>query len=151
MATFLSGGALIDIDGTLFVQLGLFFILFLILKGLVFRPMVALFEAREEAIDGARAEAKKMTKEAAQKGDAFEEQMRTVRTSAQEERDRLRQEGQKLERAMLDKAREETQKMLSESTAKLDSDAARLRGEIRTQVPGLARDVASKLLGREVA
>ena len=48
----LSSGPILDIDATLFVYLGVFLLLFLILRALVFRPMMALFDERERAIDG---------------------------------------------------------------------------------------------------
>ncbi|MBW2465395.1 MAG: ATP synthase F0 subunit B, partial [Deltaproteobacteria bacterium] len=104
----LSGGSILDLDGTIFVQLAIFFIAFFILRELVFKPMMTLFDAREEAIDGARKEAKAMEQEALDKGVTFDEEMRKVRLEAGEERDKLRGEGQRLEREMLDKVRSET-------------------------------------------
>ena len=46
----LSEGSIIDLDGTIWVQLGLFAVAFLLFRPLIFRPMVALFEAREKAL-----------------------------------------------------------------------------------------------------
>lgn len=146
----LAGGSIIDLDGTLFVHIVVFFVAFFILRSLVFKPMVSLFEAREEAIDGARAEARQMEKDAAKKADRFDEEMRQVRLEAGEERDKLRQEGLRLERTVLEKVRQETQQTLAAAEKRIEEEGARIRREIQTTVPGLARDMASKLLGREV-
>jgi F-type H+-transporting ATPase subunit b len=146
----LSGDNIIDFDGTLVVQLVIFFIAFFILRSLVFKPMIALLDARETSIEGARQEAKRMQKEAAEKGDAFEEEMRKLRVTAQAERDRLRQEGLRLERTVLEKVREETSKNLTDAQVRLDSERTRIRAEVQTNIPKLASEIASRLLGREV-
>ena len=146
----LAEGSIIDFDGTLIVHVVIFFVAFLMLRSLVFKPMVALFEAREEAIDGARAEARQMEKDAAKKADAFEEEMRQVRIQAGAERDKLRQEGLRLERTVLEKVRQETQQSIASAEKKLEQEAARVRKEIDATVPALAREMAAKMLGREV-
>ena len=51
------GGSPIDLDGSFFAQLAIFFAAFLILQHLVFRPVTALFDAREAAMEGAKADA----------------------------------------------------------------------------------------------
>ncbi|MFW5876695.1 MAG: ATP synthase F0 subunit B [Myxococcota bacterium] len=148
---FLLSGALIDLDGTLVVQLVLFFIAFGVLYPLVFKPMVAMFEAREEAIDGARAEARSKEQQAREKADKFEQEMHDIRVSASAERERLRQEGQKLERTILERVRQETQKQANEADERIQTEARRVRSDMESNIPQLARQIASKLLGREVA
>lgn len=147
----LSSGALIDLDGTIVVLAVVFFVTLFILRSVVFKPMIALFEAREQAIDGAKREARKMEGEARQAAEKFEEEMRGLRASATAERERLRQEGQRLERSILEKVRQETQKELSDAETRVQGEARRLRAEIDTTVPKLASQIAEKLLGREVA
>src|SRR5262245_39364120 len=110
LGALLSGGSIIDLDGTVFVQLAMFFIAFFLLRVLVFKPMLAVLDAREEAIDGAKELAKRLEVEVKEKQASFEAELRKVRGSSGEERDRLRAEGQELERKLLDKVRQETQK-----------------------------------------
>src|SRR5688500_3063399 len=64
MGVMLSGGSPVDLDGSLFVQLGIFFIAFFILRSLVFRPVMELFDARTAAMEGSREEAKRLETEA---------------------------------------------------------------------------------------
>jgi F-type H+-transporting ATPase subunit b len=147
----LSSGALIDLDGTMLVLAGVFFITLLVLRAFVFRPMIALFEAREEAIDGARAEARRMDAEARQAADKFDQEMRRLRATATTDRERLRQEGLRLERTILEKVQAETRKELTDAEARVQEEARRLRADIQMAVPKLAGQIAAKLLGREVA
>jgi F-type H+-transporting ATPase subunit b len=146
----LSEGSIIDLDGTIWIQLGLFGIAFFLLRPLVFRPMIGLFEARENAIEGSKLEALRLQDEAAAESEEFDEEMRRLRLQAGEERDRLRAEGKRLERTVLDRVREETDKQLAEADAQLATEAAKLRSEVQTSVPVLAKQIASKLLDREV-
>ena len=150
LTALLSEGSIIDLDGTIWVQLGLFGIAFFLYRPLIFRPMVALFEARENAIEGAKLEALRLQDEAAAETEEFEEEMRRLRLQAGEERDRLRAEGRRLERTVLDRVREETEKQLAEADARLAKEASKLRSELQVSVPNLARQIASKLLDREV-
>jgi F-type H+-transporting ATPase subunit b len=146
----LSGGSMIDLDGTFFVQLALFFVAFGVLHGLVFRPMIALFEAREEAIDGAKAEASRLSSEASGADKSFDDRLRDVRTKAGLERDRLKADGRELERSLLERVRVEIDASTAETEKQVATRALELRGELSRSVPTLAAQIASKLLEREV-
>jgi F-type H+-transporting ATPase subunit b len=150
LSTLLSGGSIVDLDGTVFVQLAMFFIAFVILYALVFKPMVALLEARESAIDGARDQAKLLEREVLEKQATFELELRKVRGTSGEERDRLRAEGQELERKLLERVRAETQTLQTEARARFEQEARVARSELVSQRGELAREIASRVLGREV-
>jgi F-type H+-transporting ATPase subunit b len=146
----LSEGSIIDLDGTIWIQLGLFAVAYFVFRPLIFRPMVALFEAREKAIEGSKLEALRLQDEASAESEEFDIEMRHLRLQAGEERDRLRAEGKRLERTVLDRVREETDRQLSEADAKLKIEATKLRAEIDQSVPLLAKQIASKMLNREI-
>ncbi|MET0342004.1 MAG: ATP synthase F0 subunit B [Polyangiales bacterium] len=150
LSALLSGGSIVDLDGTVFVQLAMFFVAFFILYALVFKPMVALLEAREAAIDGARDEAKLLEREVAEKQATFDLELRKVRGTSGEERDRLRAEGQELERKLLERVRAETQTLQTEARARFEQEARIARSELAAQRGELAREIASRVLGREV-
>ena len=142
---------MIDLDGSLLIQLLIFFVAFELLRRLVFRPMIALFDAREAAIDGAKREARSLETEAEEKLKAFETEMKKVRAEAAADRDSIRQDAQRLERELLAKARVEADGMLGDATAKMQSDAAAIRADMKKTVPALAGQIAEKLLGRKAA
>jgi len=150
LGVLLSGGSIIDLDGTVFVQLGMFFVAFLLLHALVFKPMVALLDAREQAIDGAKDEAKHLEQEVKDKQATFEGELRKVRGSAGEERERLRAEGLELERKLLESVRSETATLVREAGERLQTEAKRVRAELSQNQAELAREIASKVIGREV-
>jgi F-type H+-transporting ATPase subunit b len=144
------GGSVIDLDASIFIQLGIFFAAFFILKTLVFGPVMALFDAREAATTGAKQDALRMEEEAAQKRAHFEGELRKVRAAAAEDREKLRNEALKLARELTDKARFEANAAQKSAKARLDQEASGVRERALRDVPQLARDIASKLLGRSV-
>lgn len=150
LGALLSGGSIVDLDGTVFIQLAMFFVAFFVLYVLVFKPMVALLEAREHAIEGAKDEAKHLTSDVGAKQATFDAELRRVRGVSGEERDRLRAEGQELERTLLERVRVETQALVSDAKVRLESEARVARAELESQRPELARVIAGRVLGREV-
>lgn len=150
LSVFLSG-AIVDFDGTILIQLAIFFIAFFILRSFVFKPMIALFDAREAAIDGAKRQAREIESGADDKLKAFEAEMKKVKVEATAERDAIHKDALRLERELLDKARHDADAMMGEATAKMQSEATAIRGEMKTSIPALAGQIADKLLGRRAA
>ena len=150
LGVLLSGGSVIDLDGTLFIQLGIFFVAFLILKTLVFGPVMKLFDEREAAIGGARAQAEEMQTGARDKRDHFEGELRKVRQAATVAREKLRADGRVLARELTEKARAQSVETLAAAKTRLEGEAALARQKARAEVPALARQIAEKLLDRSV-
>lgn len=146
----LSGGSMIDLDGTFFVQIGIFFVAFLVLRGLVFSPVMALFDARDAAIGGARQAARDMEHEAEQSRAKLENDLKAVRQAANAERENVRTEAQRLAREQTERARADAEQLLTDARVKLDHEGAQVRTQMKSLVPALASQIASKLLGREV-
>lgn len=147
----LLSGALIDLDATFLLQLGIFFVLFGVLYGFLFKPLLAVFDEREKAIDGAKHAARDLEVSADEKFKKFEAEMKKVRVEANAERDRMHQDGLGLERELLAKSRTEADKALKDAEATLAREAAEVRNEMKTVVPALAGEIAAKILGRRAS
>jgi F-type H+-transporting ATPase subunit b len=145
-----AGTVTLDLDIRLVIQIVLFVLLFLVLRPLLFTPMIRLFEERERRIDGAKAEAKQMYAEADAKMAQYEAQLTQVKRTAGEERDRLRAQGQKREQEILARVRAETNALIDDGRAKIATDAAAIRVELEATSRTIAREIASRVLGREV-
>ncbi len=150
LTVFLSSGSLIDLDGTFFVQLIIFGLAYVVLRTFVFKPIMATLDAREEAIEGARRDARTYEQEALDKEAEFDQELRRVRLAAGDDREQLRAEAKELETTLLEKVRSETQSMLDEADEKLTAEYNRARKAIEDETPELARSIASQLLGREL-
>ena len=146
-----SGHPLIDIDHTVFVQFGLFLLLFVVANKLLFQPYLQLRERRKAGIDGARDEAERMTAQADAKLADYEKQLASARNRANEEGRKVRAEASTHEKQVTDQARAEAQKAIDEATAKMRQETEAARLQLLPQANTMARQIASKLLGREVA
>jgi F-type H+-transporting ATPase subunit b len=146
-----SGHPLIDIDATAIVQFALFLILMFVANKLMFQPYLALRERRKAGIEGARAEAERMTAQADAKLAEYEKQVAVARNRANEEARKVRAEAVTHERETTESARATAQKSIDEAQAKMRTETEAARGQLMPQADALARQIASKLLGREVA
>jgi F-type H+-transporting ATPase subunit b len=148
----LAGGhPLIDIDGTVIVQFVLFLALFVVANRLLFQPYLRLRERRKAGIDGARDEAERMTAEADAKLADYEKQLAVARDRAHEQGRKIRAEATRHEREVTDQARAAAQKAIEDAQATVRRETEAARGQLLPQADALARSIASKLLGREVA
>lgn len=147
----LLGGAIIDLDGTFFLQAAIFGVLYLFLRFVVFKPVMAVLDARETATDGAKDEARDLESQAKEKLAAFESEMTRVKVEMSAERDKVRKDGTALERELLGKARSDADAILADASKTIEAESAQVRSQMKASVPVLAAQIATKLLGTKGA
>jgi len=81
----------------------------------------------------------------------YEKQLAGARSRANEEGRKVRAEASTHEREVTDKARAAAQASIDEAQAKVRTETAAARAELMPQADAIAKKLASKLLGREVA
>ena len=142
---------MISVDATALVIMALVFALVLVLKNLFFEPLAQTMETRKERIDRA--------------AQAWDEAQKTIRaavaevtgavTAARNEGygllDRARSEARAKARAELDSSREEDQIQVNEAKKQLADASDRAVSELEGQADALARALAGRILGRDVA
>lgn len=147
-----SGGhPLIDIDLTAVVQFVLFVLVYLVANKLLFQPYLVLREARRAGIDGAREEAERMTAQADAKLAEYQKHLAIARERASEEGRKVRAEASTHEKDVTDKARATAQAAIDQASTKMRAQTEAARVQLMPQADAIARSIASKLLGREVA
>jgi F-type H+-transporting ATPase subunit b len=144
------GGVDVDFDPTLFFMVGLFLFLWIVLKPLLFDPMLHLFEERERQVDGAKLLARKIDEKSAGALTQYENAMAKARTAANEERDLIRAEGLKREAEILAKVRAATAETLEAGRKEMRQEAETARRALQAEMTSIAADCASRALGREV-
>ena len=140
----------VDFDLSFLAQIALFGLFIVVLKPVLFDPVLRLFEEREKLTDGARATARTMDEKAAELIAKFESEIEKVRHEAAQERDRLCAETAKLEAKMLEEAKADAARILAEGRTRIGREVSSLRAELEASRPGLAGQIAAKMLGREV-
>jgi F-type H+-transporting ATPase subunit b len=143
--------AIIDIDWTAAVQLGLFFLLFLVANALLFQPYLRLRERRREGIQGAREAAVKMSAEADARLVDYETKLAAARSRAGDEQRKVRADAAAYERETTETARKTAAKAMDEAQTKVRTETEAARAQLMPQATVLARSMAARILGREVA
>ncbi|MCG8425182.1 MAG: ATP synthase F0 subunit B [Proteobacteria bacterium] len=142
---------LIDIDGTMFLQFGLFLIMAVLATQWLFKPYLRMREERRAGIEGARDDAENLAAEAGARKAEYDSRMAAARARAHAEQRTIRSEATAYQREVTDKARSEANQTLASARAKIRKEAEAARAELLPRADNLARDIASKLLSRKVA
>jgi F-type H+-transporting ATPase subunit b len=144
------GGVVVDVDLTALWPIGVFVVLLLTLKPILFDPMLKLFEERERRIDGAKLAARRMDQASADALTKYETEMRKARSAGNAEREAQRAEGLKADNEIVGKVREATSATVNAGRKGLEEEAAVVRAALTEEAPRLAAVLASRVLGREV-
>ncbi len=140
----------VDLDKSFLLQIVVFCVVIIVLKPLLFDPMMRVFALREERTDGARAEARAMQERAADILLNYEKELAKVRVVAAEERERVRAETAKLEASILEEARQAATKIVDKGRERIRKEVEGIRFDLGKQSERMARALASKVLGREI-
>ena len=139
-----------DIDVTILIQAGIVLVLFFTLNGLLFQPILQVFEARHKKLEGARDEIEQLTLLKKDDLEAYQVRIRKAADAAFAKREELRDEGRSKERELLSQVRAEIADSLNDARGKIEDQEGEARQSLSTQVDALAGEMASKILGREV-
>lgn len=145
-----SGGVTLDFDRTVILQAALFCLLILVLKPLLFDPVLRIFALREERTEGARATARELQERAGDLLTRYEKELARVGQAAAEERDRLRAETARLEAEVLREARDATTRIIDEGRRRMEGEVNALRFQLGQESERAAELIVNRVLGREV-
>ena len=142
---------LIDLDGTIFVQLGLFLALMLILKRFLWNPYMRVRGERVSRVEGYRETAASMEADAAARLGRTEAQLAEARRIGSGVRATARAEAQAREQTLLAEATAAAQRTLAEARARLEGVLNGERAKLAGRAAEIGREAAAKILRREVS
>lgn len=133
---------LIDLDITVFFQLGVFLVLMVLLNKLAFQPLLALFAERRKRTEGARAAAGETSKRSERLEETAQASLVDANRAGAEERNRQRDAAIAAEAEALGKER-------SDAAARLQAERDRLERSRESILPDLdrsSRELAEQLV-----
>ena len=145
-----AGGVSVDLDASFLAQFVLFACFVLIMKPLMFDPLIRLFEERERRTAGALAQARKLDEQAVGLRQEVDERLEAVGRDAAAHRDQLRAAAAKREAQMLAAARVTANQTVTAGKAQVSQELERVARQLESERQGLAAAIASRVLGREV-
>jgi F-type H+-transporting ATPase subunit b len=140
----------IDFDLSFVFQMVLFSALIVILKPLLFAPVLRVFEEREKVTDGARAEARRMQEEAGELLRRFEQALARVHEGARQEREQSRAQTARVEAEMMSKARDTANRIVEEGRKRIEAERRRIEFDLGRESERLAKAMAESVLGRSL-
>lgn len=141
---------LIDLDNTLFVQLGLFLLLVVLLHRFLWKPYLRVRGERVTRVEGYREEAVKLDAQAEGRMARAEAELAEARQVGNGERAVARAEAHAREQTLLAEAQAAAQKTLAQAKATLDATLAGERAKLDLKANEIGREAARKILGREM-
>lgn len=139
-----------DVDFTLLLQLGLFLSVLAVLNRLLLKPLLAVFEARYQKLQGAKDDIGRLQAEAAADLEVYQGRMRAARDLAQKERDTLVALGREEERRLLAEMRAAIARSLNEAREHVSAAELEAHRSLDRETGEIARRLVEKVLGREV-
>ncbi len=126
------------------------FILYLILRRFLYRPLTNLMQSRTEEIEQGLEEAKKNQERAKQLQEEYESEIQKARLEAREiiekasrQKDEIIKEGQ-------DETRRQTEKMLQDAQKELEREKEKAFEELRRDIAHFSVKIAQKIIEREI-
>lgn len=151
MTALLAGGSVVDLDATVFIQLVAFLLLFVLLRSILFKPLLNVLSEREKCTEGDVKEAKKRQAEAEEKIKKYERELQRIREKASVEREKIRESGRVKEAEILERAREEVNKVVEEGRETIEEQAQKVRTAMDQEINVISKEIVSAVLGRKAA
>ena len=146
----LASSITVDFDATFIAQFILFTAFVLVLRPLLFEPLLKVFAERGRRTEGAREKARKMDEKAAELAQRYEAELDLVRVEANNERERLRREAKEVEAKIMAEARTDVARILDGGKVRINSEVEQMKKDLADAQPAHAAEIASRILGREV-
>lgn len=142
---------MISLDWTLGLQFVNFIILLIILNKFLYRPLLKIMAERRETIDGAHIRAKSLDLEIEDKMQRYQQQLSEAKTVANEERGRLKKAAAEEEAVLLTEAHQKATARLQVIKTQVAAEAKDAGKTLKSEAETLAGQIATKILGRELA
>ena len=141
---------LIDVDGTIFLQLGIFLVLMFVLGRFLWKPYLRVRTERVARVEGYREEAVQLEADAQQRLARADAALAEARRTGAGERAVARAEAHAREQTLLAEATAAAQRKLADARGRLIAAVQVERQKLESESSQVAAEAARKILGREV-
>ncbi|OEU69049.1 MAG: hypothetical protein BA864_07040 [Desulfuromonadales bacterium C00003093] len=142
---------MISLDWTLGLQFVNFLILLIILNKLLYRPLMKVVSERREAIGGSHERARSLNADIEEKMLRYQQQLNDAKVTANDERSKLKKTAVEVEAGVLAEAQNKANVRLQAIKEQVAGEAAEASKTLKSEAEALAGQIATKILGRELA
>ena len=147
--TLTMGGAM-SADWSVAVVIVAFIILAILLNVLLFKPMMAVLEQREQRTQGVKEAVAALEEKSGTLEEDYKKRLQQARLKAVELRNSIRQEGEGASEEILTKAREESLKLMEDGKGKVYQMEEEARKDLNARAKALSLSVCQQVMGRQL-
>lgn len=136
----------LELDQSFFAQLAIFWVLFLILSNVYFKPFQRLLAQRHQRTVADRHEAEKLMAEAERKFDDYKRRIAEERAAARQEYETLLGQAKREEAEILGAARAQAKAITQEANDSIQKQREEIRRQLEADAETLAQQISQKLL-----
>lgn len=141
---------MIQIDFSLILQIINFLFLIVILNFLLYKPMLAIIDKRNDRIEKGREEINRLNRTVEEKMAAYEEKVRATKLEALGKNKHLIKEGSDQAKAIFDGVSKEIFALTEQYHEKLQDEVLVARVTLSSQSRRISLEIAEKVLGRRL-
>lgn len=119
-----------------------------VLNTLIFKPILAMSEARATAVRDARELAASAAQKATEASTTFDRTLSSARAEVYAQMDEARRNAMAKRAAVMAETKQETERALHDATTRLADQAAAARATLERDAAALAGDIVGRVLGR---
>jgi len=140
----------LEINSTLFSQLFLFFIVFLILRVSYFKPFMELIDARKKRTVSDQGLADEILTKANTQLREYQEKLHQAKVTADQTKENAISKAKKEEFQIITKARDESKKITLDTQDEILSHKKKLKEDLSKEVTDFSKIVLEKILKRKI-
>jgi len=141
----------LEINQVALLQVGLVVVLAFLLSSLLIKPVLRIFDERENLSVRPVEESRLLLAEAEEKARQYDESLRRSAVESIARKRRLMDDASRAERKLVETALEETNRKVEQLTGQIAAEKEAALAILRRQVSRLSAEIAEKVLGRRVA
>lgn len=137
-------------DYTLFLQVANFLFLLFILNIILYRPIRQILGKRKAEVDGLQHSVSELEGKASRFAGELEGSMAKARKTGYEEKETLKKQGLEEEKAVLKEAATASGERMGQARAEMGKKILEARGALEKELSLFSKELAEKILGRNV-
>ncbi|MBI4774862.1 MAG: ATP synthase F0 subunit B [Deltaproteobacteria bacterium] len=141
---------MVDIDKSLLLQMVNFLFLLWILNIILYRPIRRILAERKQRVDGFLLDIKRLGQQIEEQKNEIADLTNLARKKGFEEKEALKQEGHKEQERLLDEINAQMEAKISDVKAHIAADITAARKTLQSQIHFFARELVTKILGRQI-
>ncbi|MEJ2587242.1 MAG: ATP synthase F0 subunit B [Deltaproteobacteria bacterium] len=141
---------MLDINGTLILQIANFLVLLLLMNVILYRPIRRMLSQRAEEMAGRESSIEALKEKAGRYQEDIEEGMVAARKEGYNKKEALKAEGLAEEKGFLQEASASVEQKMSAARKDMENKTAEVRKALEEQIADFSNELAEKILGRSV-